>query len=66
MSETVDVYFMNGHMAKLTKDNLIVESEPLDKEIYPKFLDKGAVFVNWNNVCMIRETPEPKKDDDWE
>lgn len=64
MSTTIDVYFSNGHMARIPEDRIALaknESEP--GAVLEMLLHERAV-VNFDNVCFMRHTPEPKDDDD--
>lgn len=62
MSGEIMVYFNSGNKARLRKDSTVILANcPDSKAVFENVDD--LTFVNWNNVCFIREYHEPKVED---
>ncbi len=64
MSNKVDIYFTNGHMARLPANKTMIFKEMPDQLALAEYINADYSLVNWNNVCFTRKTPEFSDDDD--
>ena len=64
MSNEIVIYFANGRMARLPKDQVrfVHLGQRIDEEYTPD-ADGGVAVINWDQVSFVREWITPKEDD---